>query len=84
MNLNIFVPGLESYMEDINITNNVNTESEETPAEEVKEESPAEAIQEAPKTEEVQEEAPKAEEAPAETAEEVEDQKEELFVSFWK
>ena len=84
MNLNIFVPGLESYMEDINITNNVNTESEETPAEEVKEESPAEASQEAPKTEEAQEEAPKAEEAPAETAEEVEDQKEELFVSFWK
>ena len=78
MNLNIFVPGLESYMEDINITNNVNTESEETPAEEVKEESPAEA------TQEVQEEAPKAEEAPAETAEEIEDQKEELFVSFWK
>ena len=84
MNLNIFVPGLESYMEDINITNNVNTESEETPAEEVKEESTAEAIQEAPKTEEAQEEAPKAEEAPAETAEEIEDQKEELFVSFWK
>lgn len=84
MNLNIFVPGLESYMEDINITNNVNTESEETPAEEVKEESTAEATQEAPKTEEVQEEAPKAEEAPAETAEEIEDQKEELFVSFWK
>lgn len=74
MNLNIFVPGLESYMEDINITNNVNTESEETPAEEVKEESPAEATQEAPK----------AEEAPAETAEEVDEQKEELFVSFWK
>ena len=79
MNLNIFVPGLESYMEDINITNNVNTEAEEapaeTPAEEVKEESPAEATQE---------EAPKAEEAPAETAEEVDEQKEELFVSFWK
>lgn len=75
MNLNIFVPGLESYMEDINITNNVNTESEETPAEEVKEESTAEATQE---------EAPKAEEVPAETAEEIEDQKEELFVSFWK
>ena len=80
MNLNIFVPGLESYMEDINITNNVNTEAEEapaeeTPAEEVKEESPAEATQE---------EAPKAEETPAETAEEVDEQKEELFVSFWK
>lgn len=79
MNLNIFVPGLESYMEDINITNNVNTEAEEapaeTPAEEVKEESPAEATQE---------EAPKAEDAPAETAEEVDEQKEELFVSFWK
>ena len=80
MNLNIFVPGLESYMEDINITNNVNTEAEEAPAEEapaeeVKEESPAEATQE---------EAPKAEEAPAETAEEVDEQKEELFVSFWK
>lgn len=75
MNLNIFVPGLESYMEDINITNNVNTESEETPAEEVKEEPTAEATQE---------EAPKAEEVPAETAEEIEDQKEELFVSFWK
>lgn len=68
MNLNIFVPGLESYMEDINITNNVNTEPEETPVEEV------EAV----------EEAPKAEEAPAETTEEIEDQKEELFVSFWK
>lgn len=80
MNLNIFVPGLESYMEDINITNNVNTEAEEapveTPAEEVKEEPTAEATQE--------EEAPKAEEAPAETAEEVDEQKEELFVSFWK
>ena len=80
MNLNIFVPGLESYMEDINITNNVNTEAEEapaeeTPAEEVKEESPAEATQE---------EAPKAEDTPAETAEEVDEQKEELFVSFWK
>lgn len=79
MNLNIFVPGLESYMEDINITNNVNTEAEdapeEAPAEEVKEESPAEATQE---------EASKAEEAPAETAEEVDEQKEELFVSFWK
>ena len=79
MNLNIFVPGLESYMEDINITNNVNTEAEEapaeTPAEEVKEESQAEATQE---------EAPKAEDAPAETAEEVDEQKEELFVSFWK
>lgn len=79
MNLNIFVPGLESYMEDINITNNVNTEAEEapveTPAEEVKEESTAEATQE---------EAPKAEDAPAETAEEVDEQKEELFVSFWK
>ena len=56
MNLNIFVPGLESYMEDINITNNVNTEPEEAPVEE----------------------------APAETAEEVDEQKEELFVSFWK
>ena len=75
MNLNIFVPGLESYMEDINITNNVNTESEETPAEEVKEEPTAEATPE---------EAPKAEDAPAETAEEVDEQKEELFVSFWK
>ena len=75
MNLNIFVPGLESYMEDINITNNVNTESEETPAEEVKEEPTAEATPE---------EAPKAEDATAETAEEVDEQKEELFVSFWK
>ena len=74
MNLNIFVPGLESYMEDINITNNVNTEPEETPVEEV------EAVEEAPKTEE----ASKAEDAPAETTEEIEDQKEELFVSFWK
>ena len=75
MNLNIFVPGLESYMEDINITNNVNTESEETPAEEVKEEPTVEATPE---------EAPKVEDAPAETAEEAEEQKEELFVSFWK
>ena len=74
MNLNIFIPGLESYMEDINITNNVNTEPEETPVEEV------EAVEEAPKTEE----ASKAEDAPAETTEEIEDQKEELFVSFWK
>ena len=74
MNLNIFVPGLESYMEDINITNNVNTEPEETPVEEV------EADEEAPKTEE----SSKAEDAPAETTEEIEDQKEELFVSFWK
>ena len=74
MNLNIFVPGLESYMEDIKITNNVNTEPEETPEEEV------EAVEEAPKTEE----SSKAEDAPAETTEEIEDQKEELFVSFWK
>ena len=44
MNLNIFVPGLESYMEDINITNNVNTEAEEAPAEE----TPAEEAEEAP------------------------------------
>lgn len=80
MNLNIFVPGLESYMEDINITNNVNTEPEETPVEEV------EADEETPKAEEASkaEEAPKAEDAPAETTEEIEDQKEELFVSFWK
>ena len=42
MNLNIFVPGLESYMEDINITNNVNTEAEEAPAEEAPAETPAE------------------------------------------
>ena len=80
MNLNIFVPGLESYMEDINITNNVNTEAEEAPAEE----TPAEEVKEEPPAEATQEEAPKAEEAPAETAEEVDEQKEELFVSFWK
>lgn len=80
MNLNIFVPGLESYMEDINITNNVNTEAEEAPAEE----TPAEEVKEEPTAEATQEEAPKAEEAPAETAEEVDEQKEELFVSFWK
>lgn len=80
MNLNIFVPGLESYMEDINITNNVNTEAEEAPAEE----APAEEVKEEPTAEATQEEAPKAEEAPAETAEEVDEQKEELFVSFWK
>lgn len=41
MNLNIFVPGLESYMEDINITNNVNTEPEEAPVE-----TPAEEAEE--------------------------------------
>ena len=80
MNLNIFVPGLESYMEDINITNNVNTEAEEAPAEE----APAEEVKEESTAEATQEEAPKAEEAPAETAEEVDEQKEELFVSFWK
>lgn len=80
MNLNIFVPGLESYMEDINITNNVNTEAEEAPAEE----TPAEEVKEEPTAEATQEEAPKAEDAPAETAEEVDEQKEELFVSFWK
>lgn len=80
MNLNIFVPGLESYMEDINITNNVNTEAEEAPAEE----APAEEVKEEPTAEATQEEAPKAEDAPAETAEEVDEQKEELFVSFWK
>lgn len=80
MNLNIFVPGLESYMEDINITNNVNTEAEEVPAEE----APAEEVKEEPTAEATQEEAPKAEDAPAETAEEVDEQKEELFVSFWK
>lgn len=80
MNLNIFVPGLESYMEDINITNNVNTEAEEASAEE----APAEEVKEEPTAEATQEEAPKAEEAPAETAEEVDEQKEELFVSFWK
>lgn len=79
MNLNIFVPGLESYMEDINITNNVNTEAEEASAE-----TPAEEVKEEPTAEATQEEAPKAEEAPAETAEEVDEQKEELFVSFWK
>ena len=79
MNLNIFVPGLESYMEDINITNNVNTEAEEVPAE-----TPAEEVKEEPTAEATQEEAPKAEDAPAETAEEVDEQKEELFVSFWK
>ena len=80
MNLNIFVPGLESYMEDINITNNVNTEPEEAPVEE----APAEEVKEEPTAEATQEEAPKAEDAPAETAEEVDEQKEELFVSFWK
>ena len=80
MNLNIFVPGLERYMEDINITNNVNTEAEEAPAEE----APAEEVKEEPTAEATQEEAPKAEDAPAETAEEVDEQKEELFVSFWK
>ena len=80
MNLNIFVPGLESYMEDINITNNVNTEAEEAPAEE----APAEEVKEEPTAEATPEEAPKAEDAPAETAEEVDEQKEELFVSFWK
>ena len=80
MNLNIFVPGLESYMEDINITNNVNTEAEEAPAEE----APAEEVKEESTAEATQEEAPKAEDAPAETAEEVDEQKEELFVSFWK
>ena len=80
MNLNIFVPGLESYMEDINITNNVNTEAEEAPAEE----TPAEEVKEESTAEATQEEAPKAEDAPAETAEEVDEQKEELFVSFWK
>ena len=80
MNLNIFVPGLESYMEDISITNNVNTEAEEAPAEE----APAEEVKEEPTAEATQEEAPKAEDAPAETAEEVDEQKEELFVSFWK
>ena len=80
MNLNIFVPGLESYMEDINITNNVNTEAEEAPAEE----TPAEEVKEEPTAEATPEEAPKAEDAPAETAEEVDEQKEELFVSFWK
>ena len=79
MNLNIFVPGLESYMEDINITNNVNTEAEEAPVE-----TSAEEVKEEPTAEATPEEAPKAEEAPAETAEEIEDQKEELFVSFWK
>ena len=79
MNLNIFVPGLESYMEDINITNNVNTEAEEAPVE-----TSAEEVKEEPTAEVTPEEAPKAEDAPAETAEEVDEQKEELFVSFWK